>query len=167
MHQGNRRWLSALKAALPRYFENAAVLEIGSYNVNGTARDYFKNCDYVGIDREAGPGVDIVCEADKTGFLHTGRFDTLIYLSVFEHDHDWRKGFEHNLQWIRPGGLIIVGWGAEGNQRHAPEPWAPVPADEVLAASKSWPVRILDAFFEEERFGKDVPGAYDLLAVKI
>lgn len=168
MHKGNRRWLETLKAALPAYFDGATVLEIGSYNVNGSARDYCKKAKlYMGVDHSAGPGVDIVADAKTTVFPSEGMFDTLVYLSVFEHDPDWKAGFEHNLKWVRPGGLVILGWGAEGNRRHAPEPWAIVPAKEVLDAVSSWPLLILDSFMEEDRYGPDTPGAYDLLAVKI
>lgn len=168
MHNGNRRWLASLKSALPAYFDGASVLEIGSYNVNGSARDYFKGAArYVGVDHCAGPGVDVVAEARATDFSKVPAFDTLVYLSVFEHDPAWRAGFEQNLKWLRNGALLIVGWGAEGNLRHGPEPWAPVPARDVLTAAKSWDVIILDSFFEEDRFGKDTPGAYDLLMLKV
>lgn len=167
MHRGNRTWLTALKAALPSYFDGAAVLEIGSYNVSGTARDYFQKAKrYVGVDICAGPGVDVVSAAKNTSFPDT-LFDTLVYLSVFEHDPEWKAGFEHNLQWLRPGGIVIVCWGAEGNRRHAPEPWAIVPAKEVLDACAAWPLLILDSFMEEDRYGPDTPGAYDLVAVKV
>jgi SAM-dependent methyltransferase len=168
MHNGNRRWLETLKATLPAYFDGATVLEIGAYNVNGSAKDYCKKAKlYMGVDHSAGPGVDIVAEAKQTVFPSEGMFDTLIYLSVFEHDPDWKAGFEHNLKWLRPGGLVIVCWGAEGNLRHPPEPWAIVPAKEVIDAIASWPLRIIDSFMEEDRFGPDTPGAFDLLAIKI
>lgn len=166
MHQGNRDWLAYLKALLPDYFKNARVLEIGSYDVNGTARDYFQEAiRYVGVDKVAGPGVDIVADAGATIFT-PGEFDTLVYLSVFEHDPAWAENFAHNLTWIRPGGLLIVGWGAEGNKRHEPEPWAPVPHRAFLDRAGAWPIEILDAFFEEKRFVPDCPGAFDLLARK-
>jgi SAM-dependent methyltransferase len=168
MHPGNRTWLALLKGAMPSYFDGAAVLEIGSYIINGSAREHFgKAKSYVGVDRNAGPGVDLVMEAKDTAFESEGQFDTLVYLSVFEHDPDWKAGFAHNLKWVRPGGLVIVGWGAEGNRRHNPEPWAPVPAQEVITAIASWPLRILDSLMEEDRFGPDTAGAYDLVAVKI
>lgn len=167
MHKGNQEWLAHLKRRYPEHFDNAAVLEIGSYNVNGTARDYFKKAArYVGVDQEAGPCVDVVTKATETTFVEE-EFDTLVYLSVFEHDPLWSQGFVHNLKWLRQGGLIILGWGAEGNLRHAPEPWALVPARDVLEAAAQWPVRVLSAFFEGEFFHPGCPGAFDLLARKL
>jgi len=164
MHAGNRQWLESLKKQYPGDFAGVKVLDIGSYNVNGSARKFFNAKKYVGVDRQAGPDVDIVCEAEFTKFKEA-EFDTLVYLSVFEHDPRWKEGFEHNLKWVKPGGLIIVCWGAEGNRRHKPEPWALVPVEEFMKAARGWPIEILDAFFEGERFELE-PGAYDVLARK-
>lgn len=166
MHQGNRDWLAHLKAKFPGHFMGARVLEIGSYDLNGSARDYFTAArTYVGVDQVPGPGVDLVAKANETSFVPR-EFDTLVYLSVFEHDPAWDEGFFHNLQWIRPGGLIILGWGAEGNHRHPPEPWAIVPVQEFTEMARAWPVEILESFFEAKRFTPDCAGAYDVLALK-
>lgn len=168
MHQGNRDWLKKLRAQYPEHFVGAQVLEIGAYNVNGTARDYFEGVGrYIGVDCCEGKCVDIVAEAKDTLFM-PGEFDTLVYLSVFEHDSIWKVGFEHNLQWVRKGGLIIICFGAEGNLPHPPEPWAIVPYLEFHEAARAWPVELIDAFFEKDREGitYDTPGAYDVLARK-
>lgn len=166
MHQGNRDWLEKLSIDHDKEISGAAVLEIGSMNWNGSARPYFsKAARYVGVDMVAGPDVDVVSPAAKTQFK-PGEFDILICLSLFEHDPEWRTSFSHNLQWIRPGGLLITCWGAEGNIHHAPEPWAIVPAADFHEAAKDWPIKIVDAFFEFDRFTQDCPGCYDVLAIK-
>lgn len=169
MHAANRAWLHYLSLRYKEYFnDDAKVLEIGSYNVNGSAREYFsKKCEYVGVDREDGPDVDVVMEAQDTEFEEE-YFDTLVYMSVFEHDPDWARGFEHNLKWIRPHGLLVVCWGAEGNLPHPPEPWAPIPAGAFMEKVKEgWPVRILDYFYEKDRYpDTDVAGVFNVLAVK-
>lgn len=169
MHLGNRDWLKLLSKTYPEHFTKCSVLEIGAYNINGTARDYFANVKrYVGVDVAKGPCVDVVANAIDTRFK-VEEFDTLVYLSVFEHDPIWRAGFDHNLHWIRPGGLIVICFGAEGNKRHGPEPWAIVPVKAFHAAAASMPIKIVDAFFENARKGitPDCPGAYDVLARKL
>lgn len=40
------------------------VIDVGSFDVNGTLRDLFDNGDYVGVDRVAGPNVDFVMPSD-------------------------------------------------------------------------------------------------------
>lgn len=167
MHKGNHEWLEAVRKAQPGHFMGAQVLEIGAYNINGTARDHFKDCQrYVGVDREKGPDVDIVSDATKTVFK-PGEFDTLVYLSVFEHDPNWAPGFTHNLQWVRTGGLIIMCWGAEGNPPHEPFPWAVVHVKDFMNELRKWPIWIEDAFFEGMRHKKDAPGCFNVVARKL
>jgi len=54
-----------------------SVIEVGSLDVNGTLRSIIAPLGparYVGVDLEAGPGVDVVCDA--TQLLHTFDFDS-------------------------------------------------------------------------------------------
>ncbi|MEO7251905.1 MAG: hypothetical protein ABIW30_04775, partial [Arenimonas sp.] len=46
-------------------FSQKRILEIGSYNVNGSIRQFFQGSTYVGVDLTEGPDVDVVCEGDK------------------------------------------------------------------------------------------------------
>lgn len=165
MHQGNRDFLADLKRRFPTFFWKAAVLELGSLDICGTARDYFEDCRYVGVDIERGPGVDVVAKAKETVFQE-GEFDTLVCLSLFEHDADWRQSFSHNLKWLRPGALIILCWGAEGNNIHPPYPWAVVPHTDFLFESLHWPIIVEEAFFEKTKYTGDCEGAYDVVAWK-
>jgi hypothetical protein len=98
MHLGNRDFLWHMNKVYPEHFRNAKVLELGSLDVNGTARDHFENCEYVGIDQSPGKCVDIVVPAKNTKFTPE-YFDTLMSMSMFEHDPDWRESLSHNLQW--------------------------------------------------------------------
>ncbi len=166
MHPANRVWLKHLRGRYREYFNEAKVLEIGSYNVNGTARDFFSDCEYVGVDRDAGPGVDLVCQAIDTKFEPL-YFDALVAMSVFEHDSDWASAFEHVLQWVRKHGLVVLCWGAEGNRQHGKN-WAPVPSGAFLEKVKDgWPLRILDHFFENDRYpDSSVAGVFNVLAIK-
>ena len=163
MHYNNRLWLEDLKKKYPDNFKNCSVLEIGSCNVNGTARDYFENCEYVGVDRESGQDVDIVSDARETKFDR--QFDTLLILSVFEHDLDWRDTLKHNLQWLKADGVCFVCFGAEGNMPHM-DIWALVPHQEFLDECEKLKLKVIDAFFEEDRYGKGDSGVYNLVLKK-
>lgn len=68
------------------------VLEIGSYNHNGTARDVFQpiSTRYIGVDVIPGRGVDVVGDITKQDFFeylvsHYGYFDTIICTETLEH----------------------------------------------------------------------------------
>ena len=59
MHPGDRELLTELSCTYPNHFVSSRVLELGSLNISGTARDYFDDkVEYVGIDIVAGPDVD-------------------------------------------------------------------------------------------------------------
>lgn len=160
MHLNNRKWLEDCKKAYPSNFKGCSVLEIGALDVNGTARDYFEDCDYMGVDRDGGNGVDIVCDARETKFDR--KFDTLLILSVFEHDLNWRDTLKHNIQWLKKDGLCLVCFGAEGNLPHM-DIWALVPHQEFLDECKKLKLKVIDAFFEEDRYGKGDVGVYNLI----
>ncbi len=167
MHKNNQLWLKDLKQKYPNNFINAEVLELGSgYNTVATTKSYFENCKYIGVDTVAGRGVDVVCAAKNTQFKEE-QFDTLLCLSMYEHDPTWRESITHNIPWVKKGGLIIMCWGAEGNLHHGPDPWALVPEKVALAHFATLPIKIIDNFFEEGRYGPDCAGAYDLIAYKI
>ena len=40
--------------------ENKKILDVGSYDVNGTMKPIFEKGQYIGLDMEEGPNVDIV-----------------------------------------------------------------------------------------------------------
>jgi len=158
MHYNNRLWLQDCKEKYPHNFKNCSVLEIGSQNVNGTARDYFDDCEYVGVDREKGKGVDIVSERP----VFDRQFDTLLLLSVFEHDTQWEETLKHNLQWLKKGGLCLISFGAEGNLPHM-DIWKPVPHTEVIDACNKVGLKVKDAFFEEDVYGSGDSGIFNIL----
>lgn len=170
MHENNRRWLTDLRSTHPAFFHRARVLEIGSRiwgTPSDTIRPFFTECDYIGIDKMDGPGVDI--RVDDVGHLPLDFpwVDTLAIFSVFEHDPNWRQTLRLSVEMIlRPGGLLVTCFGAEGNQHHAPEPWAPVPHAEFLKHGVAIGLVIMDAFFEEERYGRNCAGCYNVVAGK-
>jgi SAM-dependent methyltransferase len=166
MHQGNREWLAHAQKTYGHNWSKIGVLELGSLDVNGSARGILRAPEYVGVDRVAGPGVDIVVDAEHTAFKPQS-FGCLLCTSVLEHTPRWREILDHNLQWLRSGGILLLSWGAEGNQHHAPEPWAPVPVGDVLEwlmrASVDvigWPLRVFEANWERS----DCAGCYDIIA---
>jgi SAM-dependent methyltransferase len=154
MHPGDRELLTELSCTYPNHFVSSRVLELGSLNISGTVRDYFDDkVEYVGIDIVAGPDVDIVVAAKNTVF-NKDQFDTLISMSMAEHDPEWQESLAHNFQWLRAGGLFVLSWGAEGNRHHAPEPWKIVPFKEMKSFLETQPLRDLDVFMEATRYSE-------------
>jgi SAM-dependent methyltransferase len=98
--------------------EGASVLEIGSYDVNGSVRKVFAAAGrYLGVDLVAGPGVDLV------GFGHEldhrdGSYDVVISGECFEHDPHWRETFSNMVRMTRPGGLLAFSCASRGRPEH-------------------------------------------------
>lgn len=99
----------------PYSFKEATVLEVGSLNINGSVRQFFINCNYVGVDISEGNGVDIV------GYAHTlpladDSFDTVISCECFEHDKHWKETFQK--MWNVAKGLVIFSCATTGRPEH-------------------------------------------------
>ena len=83
----------------------SCILDIGSMNVNGTLRD-FRPADsrYVGVDLEAGNGVDVVVSQVSRLPFKTGAFDIVTSTSAFEHDGLFWVTFLEMCRVLRSGG---------------------------------------------------------------
>jgi len=116
----------------PKSFFN--VLDIGSYNVNGELRSAMhasdliaahQNVNYVGVDIEAGPNVDIVVSLkDKTYPFPDGHFDAVTSSSALEHDPRFWMTYLKMLRVLKPGGLLYVSVPhTQGEHRYPVDCW--------------------------------------------
>lgn len=88
------------------------VIEIGSYDVNGSIRSIIKSLkpsEYVGVDLLEGPGVDLVCRAEELlDCFSRDSFDVVISTEMIEHVHNWRKVISNIKNICKPGGIILL-----------------------------------------------------------
>ena len=89
MHDQARTWLQSTRSTIP---DTGKVLEIGSYNHNGTCRDYYQSAErtYVGVDIIPGNGVDVVGDVNDKQFCdflisQYGTFQTIMSTETLEH----------------------------------------------------------------------------------
>lgn len=164
MHDDQRKWIRDLQQVYPQAFVRPArVIELGSLNVNGSARSLFDVDDYVGVDTQEGACVDVVCAAKD---FAAQPCDTLISLSMLEHDPSWRDSLQNSNSLLRPGGLLILSYGAEGNDPHEPFPFVELQDAEVQQVLLEIGYEIQDAFRESDRYSNEIPGCYDLVGRK-
>lgn len=94
------------------------VLEIGSYDVNGTIRDIVAPVKrFLGVDLVPGPGVDFV----SPGHLvdnRWGQFDAVFSCEVFEHDKHWKKTLTRMYELCAPGGFVAFTCASTGRPEH-------------------------------------------------
>lgn len=86
------------------------IIDIGSYNVNGTYRDLFArdNWTYTGLDMSAGPNVDIVTSDPFNWPVEDNKYDVVISGQCMEHVTApwlWIKEVERIC---KPGGTIAI-----------------------------------------------------------
>ncbi len=86
------------------------VLEVGSYNINGSPREVIPaDGGYTGVDMMPGPGVDIVMDAEHLAVrFPPAAFDTVVCCECLEHTvRPWRV-VEAMQYVLRPGGHLWV-----------------------------------------------------------
>src|SRR5215831_3175403 len=88
------------------------VLEVGSFDVNGSLRSYVQAhapASYHGTDIRMGPGVDEVCDAiGLISRFGKDSFDLVLSTEMLEHARDWRATIRNIKQVTRPGGTILI-----------------------------------------------------------
>jgi len=86
---------------------NKKILDVGSYDVNGTMKPIFKKGQYIGLDMEEGPNVDIVGVSHNIPF-EKDEFDIVISSSCFEHDDMFWISFQEMCRVLKPGGYMYI-----------------------------------------------------------
>jgi SAM-dependent methyltransferase len=103
--------------------EGKKIIEVGSYDVNGSVRsliEFYKPKEYVGVDIMEGPGVDIVCNVEKTmDKFGKENFDVVISTELLEHVRDWRKVISNIKNICVTGGIILITTRSKGFPYHA------------------------------------------------
>lgn len=87
------------------------VLDVGSYDFNGSYRDIFADgkFDYVGLDMTAGPNVDVVAENPYSWpMLADQSFDAVISGQTFEHNEFFWLTVQEMVRVLKPDGLLCI-----------------------------------------------------------
>jgi len=93
------------------------VLDIGSYDLNGTNEYLFEECEFTGLDIEEGPGVDIVCEAQKYDAPDES-YDVIISSECFEHNPYYKETIQNAIRMLKCGGFFLFACATTGRPVH-------------------------------------------------
>jgi hypothetical protein len=153
-HPEQVAFFAAVADANSRLIQDGRILEIGSYDVNGTIRSLFAgSSEYVGIDLTEGPGVDVVSFGHE--YTADAPFDAAISGECFEHDPHWVDTLTNMIGLTRPGGLVAFTCASRGRPEHGTTRSGAVYSPGTQAAGLDY-YRNLDA--------ADVEAAVDLAA---
>jgi len=116
-HRQQLQFIQSVSEHLSDDFSGKNILEIGSYDVNGSIRQYFTSANYVGVDLTEGPGVDIVCEGDKLSHPDEN-YELTVSCECFEHNPQWSETFVNMYRMTKPGGILIFTCATTGRVEH-------------------------------------------------
>lgn len=112
--------------------DSLSVIEIGSRDINGSARAFWPNARWVGLDLHPGPAVDIVCDAET--YRPEAPVDMVICCEVLEHAANWRELIAVAATWLKPGGRFIVTCAGPGRAEHSAIDGGSLRSDEHYAS---------------------------------
>lgn len=115
MHHYSKAMMTRFATTIPK---GSKILDVGSMDVNGSFRfkdllfgsasePLFPECEYIGIDIEAGPNVDIVVPEYEYPFPDD-HFDCIISGSCLEHVRKPWKWMKEVARILKPGGKLCV-----------------------------------------------------------
>jgi SAM-dependent methyltransferase len=132
------------------YIPRLDILDVGSYDVNGSYKPLFQKPDwkYTGLDIVAGPNVDIVLQDPYKFPFEDNSFNLVISGSVFEHIEFFWLTFQEMTRVLKPPGYIFLHapsqWPIE-NHSHPVDCWRFYP-DGFRALAKYCGLELLEAF---------------------
>jgi SAM-dependent methyltransferase len=123
-HPQQQAFVATVKAAFPGFFTGGRVLEIGSLDINGSARAHFNAREYIGLDVGSGPGVDVVCQGQDYD-APDGTFDVVLSCETMEHNPHWGPTFANMVRLARPGGMVLMTCATSGRREHGTKRTSP------------------------------------------
>jgi len=88
------------------------IVEVGSMDVNGSLRPILTKwnpAEYVGVDIEHGPGVEVLCPAGKmVEKFGKESFDLVISTCVLEHIRDWKEAISNIKNVCKRNGILLI-----------------------------------------------------------
>jgi SAM-dependent methyltransferase len=98
-------------------FNKLTVLDVGSYDVGGSVKEFFHNNEYLGVDLAKGPNVDVVLDGSQLEKLNK-KFDIVISCECFEHAKNWTQVFQSMYNVCKDDGFVIFTCASRGRIEH-------------------------------------------------
>ena len=116
-HKEQKEYINNIKQRFPECFENKKVLNIGSFNVNGGEKEFFKNCKITGVDLAPGKDVDVICSAHLYDAQDLS-FDVVISCECWEHNPYFKESIRNALRMLKHGGFFLFTCASTGRPTH-------------------------------------------------
>jgi len=168
------RFINFIRESLPDYFNSKKVLEIGSLNINGSVRTFFKDCDYTGIDVANGKDVDVVSNGENY-YEKANTFDVIISCECMEHNPMYQKTWLNMLRMLKNDGLLIMTCATFGRPQHGTSLNEPISSPLTIQLGQDYYKNLtrndfeivnMDVFFSDYLFETDY-SSHDLYFIGI
>lgn len=116
-HKEQLKFIEILSGEIYKKTDFIEVLEIGSYDVNGSIRPFFDKSHYTGVDLIEGRGVDLVADGHLLD-LEENQFDLVISCESFEHNPYWKETFLNMIRMTKRGGIVAFTCATNGRPEH-------------------------------------------------
>ena len=116
------------------------VLDVGSFDVNGTVKPCFlaTGWKYIGFDLEPGPNVDVAGKAeDLTAYFPGQKFECVVSCETLEHVENIVRINDEMRALVKPGGMQILTIAGNGFREHR----HPIDCWRVLPDGMKWLLR--------------------------
>lgn len=123
-HPQQLQFMKTLSQVVCSDYTDMRILEIGSFDVNGSIRNMFRSNFYLGVDLIEGPGVDLCCEGDLVDEPE-GSFDMAMSCECFEHNPKWLETFLNMCRMVKPGGVVAFTCATTGRLEHGTDRTTP------------------------------------------
>jgi len=123
-HLQQLTFVKTISEHLTRDYRNVKILEIGSYDVNGSIRKFFLNSEYIGADLVDGPSVDIISDGHLLNHKNN-TYDITISCECFEHNPYWFETFKNMYRMTKSGGFLIFTCATKGRIEHGTDRTTP------------------------------------------
>lgn len=134
-HKSQMDYIRFLKQLFPSYFQDKRVLEIGSLDISGSIRQFFDQCNYVGLDVAPGKGVDVVCQGQEYD-APDASFDVVVSCEVMEHNPYWAETIRNMVRLCKPDGMVVITCATLGRTEHGTA--RSNPGSSPLTVAQGW-----------------------------
>ena len=147
-----------MQSFVEKYLEDKklTILDVGSFNVNGSYNRYFQNpkWKYTGADIVDGKNVDVVFKEPYNWQFKDNSFDVVISGQTFEHiEYPWLT-IKEIERVMKPGGVGCIIAPSEGYEHRYPlDCWRFMP-DGFRALAKWAGLEVIDVYKEDNNIWK-------------
>lgn len=123
MHLSSLEHVDRLVSRYLKSKTNLHVVDIGSYDVNGSYKQFFNRPGwrYTGIDLSSGPNVDVVLSSPYRLPLSSHSVDVIVSGQAFEHIEFFWLTWLEMVRVLKPGGMIFLLAPSRGPEHRYPQ----------------------------------------------